>query len=60
MDKKKVYKALMVEDFVHQKVVVKAKQDQLTVSVFISNLFDFYVKNHRTKLEAPTSDRVEI
>lgn len=35
--KSKVYKALMVEDWVHQKVVVAAKKAKLTVSEYINN-----------------------
>ena len=35
---KKVYKALMVEEEVHQKVVVKAKQKKLTVTEYITKL----------------------
>lgn len=38
MKKVKVYKALMVEDYVHHTVVVKAKKLKITVSEYIYNL----------------------
>ena len=34
----KIYKALMVEEDVHQKTVVKAKQSKMTISDFITSL----------------------
>lgn len=37
-DTAKVYKALMVEKDTHKKVIVKAKQKEMTVTQFINNL----------------------
>lgn len=39
-DKAKVYKAIMVEKHVHQKVVVKAKQKQMTLTEYIISLME--------------------
>jgi len=38
MKKAKIYKALMVEDWVHAKIVVAAKKTKMTVSEYINSL----------------------